>query len=212
MKRALFAILMAGVAVAAAVPAQAATPLLSFTGGRPFDGDGPWTLGFDFSVNADTTASGLGVYDAGQDGFATPHAVGLWNSSGTLLASATVGSGNSLIGLFRYASISPITLLAGQTYTVGAADVGAGDGYWLDATVSTIANANYLSAQYIHGSGLQDPNTTGTLGGYFGANVLLGDAAVPEPATWAMMLVGFGLVGAAMRKSRHRPAVRFNFT
>jgi hypothetical protein len=30
-------------------------------------------------------------------------------------------------------------------------------------------------------------------------------AAVPEPATWAMMLVGFGLVGGAIRSSRRRP-------
>ena len=28
--------------------------------------------------------------------------------------------------------------------------------------------------------------------------------AVPEPATWAMMLVGFGAIGFAMRRSRKR--------
>lgn len=28
------------------------------------------------------------------------------------------------------------------------------------------------------------------------------DSAVPEPATWALMLVGFGAVGAAMRRNR----------
>ena len=33
-------------------------------------------------------------------------------------------------------------------------------------------------------------------------------AAVPEPATWAMMLVGFGAVGASMRR-RRKVAVRF---
>jgi len=27
--------------------------------------------------------------------------------------------------------------------------------------------------------------------------------AVPEPASWAMMIAGFGLVGAAMRRRRH---------
>ena len=31
-------------------------------------------------------------------------------------------------------------------------------------------------------------------------------AAVPEPATWAMMLIGFGLCAAAMRRRRNDPA------
>lgn len=31
-------------------------------------------------------------------------------------------------------------------------------------------------------------------------------ASVPEPSTWAMMLVGFGLVGFSMRRSRARTA------
>ena len=32
-------------------------------------------------------------------------------------------------------------------------------------------------------------------------------SAVPEPATWAMMIVGFGLAGAAMRRRREAPAL-----
>ncbi|MEZ5735103.1 MAG: PEPxxWA-CTERM sorting domain-containing protein [Novosphingobium sp.] len=36
--------------------------------------------------------------------------------------------------------------------------------------------------------------------------------AVPEPATWAMMLLGFGLIGGAMRsRKRQQPRVRFAF-
>ena len=31
-------------------------------------------------------------------------------------------------------------------------------------------------------------------------------SAAPEPATWAMMLVGFGGLGAALRRARRRPA------
>jgi len=34
-----------------------------------------------------------------------------------------------------------------------------------------------------------------------------GVAAIPEPASWAMMLVGFGGLGAAMRNSRRKQAV-----
>ena len=34
-------------------------------------------------------------------------------------------------------------------------------------------------------------------------------AAVPEPATWAMMLVGFGAVGYSMRFARRKRRVRF---
>jgi len=42
---------------------------------------------------------------------------------------------------------------------------------------------------------------------FTGAKVDIG-GAVPEPASWAMMLGGFGLVGGAMR-SRRRQAVSF---
>ncbi|MBL9070670.1 MAG: PEPxxWA-CTERM sorting domain-containing protein [Sphingopyxis sp.] len=33
------------------------------------------------------------------------------------------------------------------------------------------------------------------------------NAAVPEPATWATMLLGFGLIGGAMRYRRRKPSV-----
>jgi hypothetical protein len=34
-------------------------------------------------------------------------------------------------------------------------------------------------------------------------------SAVPEPATWAMMIIGFGTVGSLMRQSRRRAALAF---
>jgi hypothetical protein len=37
-------------------------------------------------------------------------------------------------------------------------------------------------------------------------------SAVPEPAAWAMMLMGFGMVGGALRfRTRRQPRVRFAF-
>jgi hypothetical protein len=35
-----------------------------------------------------------------------------------------------------------------------------------------------------------------------------GNGAVPEPASWALMMIGFGAIGSAMR-SRRRMAVSF---
>ena len=51
----------------------------------------------------------------------------------------------------------------------------------------------------------------GTFGNGAPGNVLLGGLAltpsVPEPGTWAMMLLGFGAVGAAMRRNRKKLAL-----
>ena len=45
--------------------------------------------------------------------------------------------------------------------------------------------------------------TNDSLGGYID-NITI--SAVPEPATWAMMIIGFGAAGAAMRNNRRRQA------
>ena len=39
-------------------------------------------------------------------------------------------------------------------------------------------------------------------GGFELDNVTIGTGAVPEPATWAMLIAGFGIVGAAARRRR----------
>ena len=38
----------------------------------------------------------------------------------------------------------------------------------------------------------------------FGLGQALGGGAVPEPATWAMMLMGFGALGTVLRQQRRR--------
>ncbi len=44
---------------------------------------------------------------------------------------------------------------------------------------------------------------------YFAVSEIQAFAAVPEPATWAMFILGFGLVGNVLR--RRRPTVRLQF-
>lgn len=66
---------------------------------------------------------------------------------------------------------------------------------------------------YEFGSSLASGGTILLVGGsYFGSPVTVSGSvtsgAVPEPASWAMMLGGFGLVGGAMR-SRRKALVTF---
>lgn len=44
-------------------------------------------------------------------------------------------------------------------------------------------------------------------GGFESDNHTVGFAAVPEPATWAMMIIGFGAIGSALRSNRRRAAL-----
>jgi len=82
---------------------------------------------------------------------------------------------NSLVGLFNGPSPSVFEIGDGGTFTV-----------------PTGATELYLGTA----DGYQWNNNVGAY------DVTLSGPAVPEPATWAMMLVGFGGLGAAMRSRR----------
>jgi hypothetical protein len=80
------------------------------------------TIGFTFTANSNLIVSALGFWEQNTGAnLMQTHDVGLWSSSGTLLASGTVAVNSPVTGNWRYVTISPITLTAGQTYTVGSA-------------------------------------------------------------------------------------------
>lgn len=72
-----------------------------------------------------------------------------------------------------------------------------------------------ISFQFTSYSSFTSPNGLGgatTVGAVqlFGTGVFSMQApAVPEPSTWAMMLGGFGLIGAAVRYRRRKPVVAY---
>jgi hypothetical protein len=53
-------------------------------------------------------------------------------------------------------------------------------------------------------SGTQTLTINGTSGGAgsYGGTIAFAPGGVPEPATWAMMILGFGMVGAGLRLAR----------
>lgn len=109
--------------------------------------DGGQVVGVSFN-SFGATFSSLGFFDFGQDGLAASYQVGLWDSSQNLLASAIVTPSSPLIGDFRYASISPITIgtfANPQTFTIGALLPASMPDVWLQAS-GLILNVGFTGA------------------------------------------------------------------
>ena len=202
-------LLAASAAVGAfCAPAHAATftPAYEYTGAGTLTDSRPFTIGFDFSLSGTTSIDALGYNTLNIPG---NQQVGIWDSAGTLLASATINSGNTVIGNYAWQSITTLTLGAG-TYTIGGTYTGGPFVSNLSG-VTSAPGFTWLRDQQLSGTGLNRP--TLTYGNYGNNGIALVNFAgtfrgVPEPAAWAMMLAGFGLVGGAMRR-RQKVAVTF---
>jgi hypothetical protein len=189
--------------------AQAATALgLDFpNASAPFTAGSIWNLGWSFTANTDTSVVGLGDWWDGV-AYPQPQQVGLWDSSGDLLASVYITGSETPVGQAQwlFEAITPVALTAGDTYVVGAE---GGATYTGEVpSVSVDPAITYVTDLYTVNSGANSPLVEPTLTesypyGWFGANIEL----VPEPGTWAMMLVGLGVVGAGLRVRRRAPAI-----
>jgi len=192
-------------AVSAPSAAFAAVAVTLDTPGLEYGG-GLYTLGFEFSVDQPGyVIDQLGVYDNLGDGLIADAQIGIWDLSGVLLASTTIAAGEgTLVNLFRFQDIDPLELVAGERYLIGsfttdlASSLGTGQG----GTGSLNSLVTFYNDRFSNfNSAFSIPDTTNDTGGqWLGANFNLSLAnVVPEPASWAMMIAGFALVGGAMR-------------
>lgn len=129
------------------------------------------------------------IFEPYYNGQANPAATDSWQSS-TMTAGSTVWSNNSVLTLPVGTNNCGVgcfsTLAAWQAANPGFAVYGLSTGIgsgWSGSFRGGIDNVAY------------DFGTAGS--GSFNFEVA---AAVPEPASWALMISGFGLVGAAMRR------------
>lgn len=175
------------------------------TSGQSFS-NGSWNFSNNFIANSNVSVTGLGYYADPNSGIVGNN-VALFDSSGTLLASAYVDNTNPLFGHFGYVTIAPVNLIAGNTYQI--AGVSNSTNYtWDNPGFATDPSITYLSNQYLSAISstpvfVNSSNQTGVndvSNGYFGPNLFLGAptfASVPEPAILSIFAFSslFGAIG-----------------
>jgi len=150
--------------------------------------DDPVNLGDVFTVNSAISVDALGFYD--QANLTGSETVGLYNSSGDLLASATVLLSDPEVSGYLFQSITPVALTAGDTYTVDAF-VGDNDWSYGSTAPNQAADVTYDYHDYLYTSSLEFPTeTSGAAGGpggtYYGPNFEIGTGTtspIPEPSS-----------------------------
>jgi hypothetical protein len=190
---------------------------ISFSSPGTISNNGNWSLGWEFSTNTSLNVTALGFFDSvlgggGYPGLATCTscgAVGIYNSSGTLLVSTVVKTTGSQVGDFYFTSVSPTTLVPGQNYFIVEQTGNAGYAYGtLGFTVNP--NINFITDQYISSDTLAFPTTSDGYtaadgGAWFGPNFeATGLAATPELNTIVLMFSGIALF-ASILALRQRP-------
>lgn len=187
-KAVIFSSLTAAAAIAAASPASATTcPAI----GADTDCGFLITINADGSITAGST--GQPPYDLGSGSEDT--LVGVVNNSSVALTSLSL-SGTDI---FAFDSDGEATFPGGGNY--------GPTGYEGPNTSFTITDNNSGIVNFLNGG---VPGGGGTA--WFSLEENLADVTggvtigngVPEPATWAMMLLGFGAMGVAFRRSRRQ--------
>jgi hypothetical protein len=108
---------------------------------------------------------------------------------------------------FRFAEA--LTLDAGQYFFVPQVQTTNGSFLWLSAAKPIVAPGTPFTPDlqsWIRNEALQPDwlriGTDITGQGPFNASFALTGSTVPEPASWALLMIGFGLVGAVMRRRK----------
>ncbi len=211
---------LVSLAIACASPALATTLVTPQLGGNENDG-----VMFDIQ----TGANALTLTSIGANIFGTA-SYNIYYKSGTINDSITnPGGGNvsnpavwTLLGSFSNVvgvgavsadpggivdfDIADVSLAANSIYglyitqTVNNFGLGSGVRFTNSAAGSTVASDSNLSIKNSRGAAYAFTGISNNGRSFNGSLSYAVNAAVPEPATWGFMIVGFGLAGTALRR------------
>lgn len=165
---------------------KALTDLTGLSFARSVDPDPDVNTSGSFSTNNQRGNSLFGTADfVGAAGPVTGLTLALVNNSGTTYAH------NTLIGGSCCSNINPATVLGGgANNAVGDLSLNMA---WL---IGNLSEGNSATIEYFYAVGDK-------------IDVVGDPGAVPEPATWLMMITGFGFVGGSMRYRKRSTKVAF---
>jgi hypothetical protein len=202
-------------ALLASAPAAAATMVATFTG----DAVGLFDPGHNFGASnfvAFTPATATFTYDPTLEpvqntilGHAITGGTSLSDVSPILSASLTINGHTLNFDTSQLGTISITHLLGGNLFDISTLYSLAGFSDHIDANLFSSGIPNSFTSPFTAtGIGGVDFGSGslrhGSHGGLFftGLDVTELASGVPEPATWAMLLLGFGATGFALRRRR----------
>ena len=210
-----FALPLVALGMVAAMPAKAAITWTDWTSISPTIAGGTIgsvgvTIGGDFDTSQISGGGDFWRYD-GVNAWAAYDGVSNLPTNNDFVSPR----GNGVAHVINFSSpvtnpyLAIISLGRTNTNTTWSFDapwafVDQGQGFWGSGTL--VQTGNVLSAGEGHGiirfSGTYSSITLITDNTENWSGLTLGVAAIPEPATWAMLIAGFGLVGFAARRRR----------
>lgn len=186
------------------------------------------TLGWSFRPSVDIEVTALGFFDYCNNGFESPHLLGLWRADGTALREVQLDKGlaGTPVGRYRYSTIEAVQLTAGELYVIGASipyvehlsthvlqvvdicawDITPGiiydDSVVLDSHIEIVDTARYHSGDPLasgQGAGtLRFPEAMTATDEFFAPNFTF--TVVPEPCSLAVL--GLGCLFLVRSRSR----------
>jgi Domain of unknown function (DUF4082)/PEP-CTERM motif len=157
-------------------------------------------LGYTFQTNQAIEVTSLGFYDSPANVTTNSEVVSLYNSDDQLIASTTVTNSDTLSNEFLFNSIIPISLAAGQEYSILTT---TNFNYYSGASLAsnlTVASAITL------GGGLEGVGEGSGTSAYLGPNFQFSPASVPEPSSLVLSGTGVLLIVGYRRRRRSERA------